>query len=503
MAHNAFWNVVDIVVANLGILVVNVVMARKIGPVRLGYFNLIYLTTNMVGLLGSLGLPGACSKYIAEFLGAGRKDYARALFFFSLRAQALLALLMTAVGLALFAAFGDPQYRVPSILLIVSIFPQMLILSPSQANVGAESFHLNVRAGIIAAAVNVAGVALSLALHWDLIGIAATVVAYRAVELILKMRATLPWVCDAAPARLPEDIRRKVISFALFSVVLLLLNVVVWDRSDVILLKWLQTDIRQIAFFSLAFGLADRLLKLPQALSGAMGASQMVEYGRDRERMLQLTSMALTYTALGALPLLIGAACVASPLLRLAYGPQYLPAIAVFVVVALFAFPKCVLQPAQTLLYSTSDFRFLIAAVALSGVLNIVLDVALIPKHGAFGAAIGNGVAQTVAASALWFRAIAHHGVRLQLRLLRRLSFVTVFMALFALLGVRLPLSMPLRLACGVLFGAVAFAIALRIWSVFGPQDRARFSRLQSQLPRFLQPLPQPLIDFVAPQEGL
>src|SRR3984957_3155484 len=134
---------------------------------------------------------------------------------------------------------------------------------------------------------------------------------------------------------LPREIRKRMFSFSGLSTGLMILQIVIWDRSDIIFLKLLQPDIRQLAFFSVCFNVADRLMQVPQTFANALSATQMSEYGRDKDRLFRMTSQASTYLVLGALPILIGVACVGGPFVRVMYGPQYLQAIPVFILVAL------------------------------------------------------------------------------------------------------------------------------------------------------------------------
>ena len=79
-------------------------------------------------------------------------------------------------------------------------------------------------------------------------------------------------------------------SFATQSVMGMLLTLVVWDRSELFLLKHLSPDIRQLAFYSVAFGLAERLLLFPTIFAAASGASIYAQYGRDRSRLPAMTA---------------------------------------------------------------------------------------------------------------------------------------------------------------------------------------------------------------------
>jgi len=481
-------------------LLTTIVIARAIGPTRLGYFNLIFWLTSITCSVGSLGIPLTTFKYMGEFLGGGQKELARAVFFYNLWAQTLVALVLTAVSLIAVFILVDRDYRVCAILLVLSMVPNMVTFVPSQANTAAENAALNTQGAFVGAFVYVVAVGLSLLLGWNLVGIAAGVLVYRTAELAVKIVPVLASMKTVPRVPLPVEIRKRMFSFSGLSTGLMILQIVVWDRSDIIFLKLLQPDIRQLAFFSVCFSVADRLMRVPQTFANALSATQMAEYGRDKDRLFKMTSQASTYVLLGALPILVGVACVGGPFVRVMYGAQYLPAIPVFIIVALLSIPKAILTPAQTLLYSAEDLGFILKWGCVAGLINIVMDVTLIPHHGAIGAAWANGVAQTFAAICIWARVLVRYPVRIDTSVLLRLGAATMAMAIVVLGIVAMPLSPVMKLGIAVPVGAIVFIITSRIFMVFQKEDRRRLLSLTASLPSPVGSSFIRLVDFLVPQ---
>ena len=481
-------------------LLTTVVIARVIGPTRLGYFNLIFWLTSITCSVGSLGIPLTTFKYMGEFLGGGQKELARAVFFYNLWAQTVIASVLTVISMIAVLTFVDPAYRVCSALLVLSMVPNMITFVPSQANSAAEDAALNTRGALVGAVVYVIAVAVSLLLGWNLIGIAAGVLLYRAAELAVKILPVLRSMKTVAAVPLPREIRKRMFSFSGLSTGLMILQIVIWDRSDIIFLKLLQPDIRQLAFFSVCFSVADRLMRVPQTFANALSATQMAEYGRDKNRLFKMTSQASTYVLMGALPILIGIACIGGPFVRVMYGPQYLQAIPVFIVVALLSIPKAVLTPAQSLLYSAEDLGFILKWGCISAAINVLLDVALIPSQGAIGAAWANGVAQTIAAVSIWGRVLARYPVRIDMPALLRLAAATLTMAIVVLGIVATPLSALMKLSVAVPAGVVVFLITSRLFMVLQKDDRRRLLVLSALLPAPVASSFSRLVDFLVPQ---
>jgi O-antigen/teichoic acid export membrane protein len=500
IGRNFIFMGLEVVITLVCTLLTTVAIARVIGPTRLGYFNLIFWLTSITCSVGSLGIPLTTFKYMGEFLGGGQKELACAVFFYNLWAQTAIACALTVIGMIAAFTIVDPAYRLCCVLLVLSMVPNMITFVPSQANSAAEDAALNTRGAFVGATVYVVAVAASLLLGWNLVGIAAGVLLYRTAELAVKILPVFKAMKTVSRVPLPADIRKRMFSFSGLSTGLMILQIVIWDRSDIIFLKLLQPDIRQLAFFSVCFSVADRLMRMPQTFANALSATQMAEYGRDKDRLFRMTSKASTYVLLGALPILIGLASIGGPFIRVMYGSQYLPAIPVFIVVALLSIPKAILTPAQTLLYSAEDLGFVLKWGCVAAAMNVLLDIALIPSYGALGAAWANGVAQTFAALTIWGRVLVRYPVRIDRPVLLRLAAATLAMAIVVLGIVAIPFSPLMKLSVAVPAGAIVFLITSRMFAVLQKDDRRRLLQLSALLPTPVRSSLDRLVDFLVPQ---
>jgi O-antigen/teichoic acid export membrane protein len=206
---------------------------------------------------------------------------------------------------------------------------------------------------------------------------------------------------------------------------------------------------------------------------------------------------------MGALPLLIGVACVASPFVRVVYGSQYLSAIPVLIVIALLSIPKAVVTPAQTLLYSAEDLGFILKWGFVAGLVDVLLDVMFIPRYGATGAAWANGIAQTFAAAAIWSRVLIRYPVRIDTSVLVRLAAATSAMAIVALGIVATPFSAAMKLIVAIPAGALVFMIMTRTFMVLQEDDRQRLLVLATMVPTSVRPWFTGLVDFLVPMSSV
>jgi len=182
------------------------------------------------------------------------------------------------------------------------------------------------------------------------------------------------------------------------------------------------------------------------------------------------------------------------------YGPQYLPAIPVFIVVALLSIPRAILTPAQTLLYSAEDLGFVLKWGCMAAAINVLLDLALIPRYGALGAAWANGLAQTFAAITIWGRVLVRYPVRINGPVLLRLSAATLAMAVVVLGIVATPFDPLMKLIAAVPAGVIVFLVTSRMLAVLQKDDRRRLLQLSALLPAPVGSSFNRLVDFLVPQ---
>lgn len=471
--RNTLWSGIEAGAGLVTAFLVSIAIARTFGPARMGYFNFVLWVCGISASLGSLGIPATTAKYMAEYLGRDQRGVARSVFFVTLRAQAMIATCVAAAAAILVLTVFDPAYRTISLVIVAGIVPQMVSYIPSQANNAAERLRANVPGAVAGMGVYAAGVTISLVLGWDLLGVAVSTFLCHVTELTLKLSSVLPWVTSEPAAAVPAELRIRMFRFSRKSFALMVLNLVVWDRSDIFFLKWLSPDIRQVAFFSLPFSLVERALLAPQVLAGAIAATLFAEYGRSHQRMLRIAELALRYVLICGVPLLFGLAALGKGVVGLLYGAQYAPAAGVLATVALLGVAKSTLYPVQAVYSATERLRTVLMVACIGGAIDILLDVLLIPRFGALGAAIANGTAQVYAAASLWFQASRTWRLNYDLKTIRGVLLCGATMA-----AVIAPLAWLLRpifaVALGGLIGVIVYAAMLRTIAVVSPADGAR-----------------------------
>jgi glycosyltransferase involved in cell wall biosynthesis/O-antigen/teichoic acid export membrane protein len=403
IARNTGWYGLETAISFVVGLFTSIAIARTLGPSKMGYIIYVVWIAQVVSSLGGMGIPATTRKYMAEFLGMGDRGTARYIYIRTFMLQAILAALAT-VGLLLWVIRdAAADYRLGAVLVVLSIWPSMVNFISAQANVATEELSTNLPASIASILVYFAAIATTVVFHWGVVGIGGSMLLMRSVDFLVRviptMRRILRWETTHVQ---PPGLRQRMLMFAWQSVASMIVALIVWDRSEFFLLKRLNADIRQVAYYSVAFSLAERLLISSAVFGSAAGATIFAQFGRDKSKLPDLVATAFRYLALTTIPLHAIATALALPALLFLYGKQYEGAAMVVTLAPLLCMPKAFIGPIQSLLESTERQRYVIMATVVAGFVDISVAWFLIPAHGAVGACIGSGAAQITAVATLW-----------------------------------------------------------------------------------------------------
>ena len=485
--RNTVWYGLENAISFVSAIVTSVAIGRTLGPTKMGYVVYVMWIANVASTLGSVGIPATTRKYMAEFIGAGRPGAARFIYFRSLWLQVVTATLATVACVIWVFRTSPAEYRLAALLLVLSIWPAMVNFISAQANVATEELSSNLPGSVSATLSFFVLILCTVVFHWGVVGVAVAMLAMRLVDFTVRFIPTFRrlYASPSAAQDVPSDLRQRMFRFAVQSTLGMALTLIVWDRSEIFLLKHMSHDIRQISFYTVAFSLADKLLLFPTVFASATGVSMYAQYGRDRTRLPALTAAAARYLGLTSIPLHVIASALAGAALLTMYGRQYEGAVAVCMAAPLLCLPKAFLTPVQTMFEAVEKQQYFNWITVVASALDVAVAWWLIPRHGALGAALGSGAAQVLAIGVLWVLAIRRYDIRLPWGFLGKTTLVSVIAA-GAALAVVMHSSAPVGVAVGSLLAVVTFvglAAALRL---FEQQDLARFKVIVDACPAAL-----------------
>jgi len=484
IARNTGWYGLENIISAILTLITSIAIARSLGPSKMGYIIYVMWISSVVSSLGGLGIPSTTQKYMAEFLGMGDRGTARHIYLRTMVLQIALATLATA-GIIIWV-LGDASkgYKVASVLVVLSIWPAMVNSISAMANVATEEMAKNMPASVISILFFFIAITATVIFRWGVVGVGASVFLTRLIDFLVRLVPTMNRILAWEKSYVdPAGLRERMIAFSWQSVATMIAAMIVWDRSEFFLLKHLCSDIRQVAYYSVAFSMGERLLITSSIFGSATGATIFAQYGRDKAKLPAITATTFRYLALTSIPVHVISAALAVPALLLLYGNQYKGAAMVVTLAPLLCMPKAFIGPVQSLFQSAERQSYVIVATVLAGIVDIGVAWYLIPAHGAVGACIGSGAAQLTAVGMMWAIGIHLYKVKLPWLQVAKITFISVLASLTAHF-IAMKLAPLWAILCGGSASLVILYGLFYLMRVLEPEDRDRFHILTGMLPK-------------------
>lgn len=485
--RNTLWAAIETLLEATIPPLIGVWVARHFGPTKLGAFAYVMWLASLAVVVGHLGIASTVAKYLPEAVGQRNTPLAKALVREAWRLQTLVSIAVVLMGLAWTRSLPEDEQLYAS-LAILSVFPAGLMGIASSINQSFQNLVDNSIASIFGVVLQSLLTCSSILLGWGLPGLAMALLAgrtldcaYRIVRAQRCFRAQLGPEHDTTPGGLSASERAELLRFSLQALGLMLLNVVVWSRSEMFFLKRM-SSVEQVAFYSLSFGLGLIPKEIASPFAKAAMAALYAESGLNKDRGTRVAELSTRYQALVVFPAALGLAVLSGPLVRLLYGEKYFAAAPVLFAAAALGPVGHLVEPVVTLLRTRDEQRRLIIWTAGAGAVMLGLDWWLVGALAALGGALANGLGQALLVFGLW--ALAHRICRFNLpgMYLLRLFLASATMA-GGVAALHLVFDDLLTLILGIPVGIALFVINLKLWRVFAEPDPRHLQAVSGALP--------------------
>jgi O-antigen/teichoic acid export membrane protein len=200
--------------------------------------------------------------------------------------------------------------------------------------------------------------------------------------------------------RLLRDIVKEAFPYALLIILMGL-----FTRMDVVMLKALSTDHLEADLYAKAYRLLDAANMFAMILSGMLLPlfSKMIAENKSVSELVRISSK---FLLLPAIPVILLLSLHSEYIMQLLYPLKYqagLDSTFIFITISFFGYALVYLY--GTLLTAKADLKFLNWSAAATALMNIALNLFLIPRQGALGAAKATLISQSMFALLCYLRA--------------------------------------------------------------------------------------------------
>jgi O-antigen/teichoic acid export membrane protein len=334
---------------------------------------------------------------------------------------------------------------------------------------GAQRYDLTTQTSTVKMALHLAASIIAVAAGFDILGLIIGLTLGSSMSCLIQRAQARAVLGDTAVPPAPAA-HREMRSYVASLSVVAVLEALVRDRSELFFLR-LWAPSAEIAFYSLAFGLATRVMVIPEIAVGALLPAFAALHGRgDHEELGQVYRSAMRYVALSGLPIAAVMAALAPGVVHWLYGAAYLPAARLLSVLVVIAVVGALRKVAFTALHAVGDRDCALMATGLAVAVNIALAAALIPKYSTAGAVAANSAAQVLAAVWAFGGMARRHGGRVPVLDIAKTAAGSA-LVFFVVRAVAADSHDIVRLALAALAGGVVFLPVVIGARLVGPRE--------------------------------
>ena len=462
-----------------GRLVVQVVIARMLGPDGVGRIAYMVWLIEIANLLVCFGLPSSLTRYLAELHGQQKPGEASRFAQWVFIRYLLLTLLgSVTVGILFFSSlqYSGAESALPALMLLFLVYGLQAINQADLA--GRQRFDLLARINIAATAILVTGVIAGGYFY----GVTGVLYGYLGGAVVPAVYSLSMFRGHSLRPRIDEGLRRRVWKFTFNTWLAMLVSAFVWSRMEIFFLEryW---DAREVAMFTVALTFAIMVRQVATLFSGAFLAhfSHLVGHG-NHELIQRQYETATRLMAFVVIPVALGGAAIMPVLIPLLFGTEFAPAVpSAMVLTATSSLAFSMIGSA--LVYAKERSGFIALGGLAGAVASVAAGLAIVPRFGAWGAVWSRLVVQSAMIGlGTWY-------------IVRRLHFSYPFArlggtyvagglcGLAAWCAISIVPDTFVGLAIAVPLGAVVYASGVRLLRVLGSEEVRQLKRITNRLP--------------------
>ena len=379
LVKNYIYNVIYQMLVFIAPLVTAPYLTRVLGAERLGISNYVLTVATVFGTIGLLGTQNYAIREIAYVKNFPEKMEKT---FYELYGLRLALGIVTVLVYAFYV--GMAEY--PNLMIIMTMYVVAWFIDPCWFFIGMEDMGKAVARNFFAKAANIIGIFAFVKTQDDYINY---VWLLSSMSLIASLLA-VPQLWQYIHIRVVKISFSRIIYHAKGSLALFWpqMAILVYLSADKILLEYFISP-ASVAYYDQA----EKLIKIPLSFITVLStvmmprlASQFASHNLDNIR--QYLDKTITFSAFLAFPMMFGIMGIASTLVPWFLGDEFIPVISVIWALApLILLASMVGISGDQYLVATGQTKILTWSYVLAAVVNVVLNLVLIPSYAAMGSA--------------------------------------------------------------------------------------------------------------------
>lgn len=397
------------IIFRIGGYIYTFLMATLLGPAQYGLLGITLPFQGIFQTLASGGLPPAIAKYVAEYETLNEHDMARQTIYTSLKIMVFLGFLMGFIMIFIAAPWlaynylGKPEALIP-LQIVGFITPFSVIVGAFRGafqGVYKMEYILYTRAVeqlvmiLFATFAVLIGLSVVGALWGTVLGFALASVA---AVLIFKYRMAkyIPEPTGNFEFTFKMELRlaTKLVKFAVPVIITAIAEMLIYNVCTLVMGRYLTTT--DVGYFAVV----DSIARLPLMISISLATSILPAASeafatRDRDTLQNYLSLSYRYALLFVIPMCIGIACFAIPILRIFYftNSAYTNGAMALAILAIGMTFYSVFSISTSVVQGIGNPRIPMYILCFGVVVTTVCNIFMVPAYGIAGGSLATTIA--------------------------------------------------------------------------------------------------------------
>lgn len=409
IAKSTFWTTSSFIITSVIGFASSIMLTRYLGIDQYGTFGYFMWAVATLSLFANPGISQVVVKYLPEYFfhaDQNKRHLCKKLFKYLLAAQISITLIIIALLLINPAFisrnvihFPEQNQNILLTLTIAALAPIIMnnfLLSVLRA---IQRFRIVSILQTLSQILWIGGIIIVVFAHLSLNCILLLFIATNTlllIALILSMRSG--FLPQQIPSFSKESLPlKKIITYSTWGFLILFLGTIVWEKSELYFLGLYSTP-QQIAIYTIAFSLGIYLTSLFTPLITVINniTSQLI--GLDQYKKLKFMSQYLTkYLAIIVIPISIILVLYMKHIILILYGKDFIMVSTIFPFLIFSQIAPLIFNPVTQVPTLSNEIHKMAYLGFGTAILNVTLNILLIPAYHALGAAIASGTAQVFA----------------------------------------------------------------------------------------------------------
>ncbi|MDO9565589.1 MAG: flippase [Candidatus Desulfaltia sp.] len=173
--------------------------------------------------------------------------------------------------------------------------------------------------------------------------------------------------------------------------------IMIYHRIDQLMLFQMK-GAEAVGYYSAAVGLPEALVIFPSAFMTSVFPLMSQYFQTSRQSLVQVYTLSFKYMLMFIIPIAVGTTLLSKSLISLIYGESFLPsapALSILIWAEVFVFYGLI---HYEILISTNKQRVYLLFTSIGAVVNVILNLILIPRYGIVGASIATLISYVLSA---------------------------------------------------------------------------------------------------------